>query len=57
MLSQSPVNFMAKGVCLQPVVFHLEVDTKIKSEKLGEFAIGKGASMRRPHEHARHARW
>lgn len=57
MLAQSPVNFMTKGVYLQPVVFHLVDDTKIKSEKLREFAIGKGASMRRPHGHAGHARW
>lgn len=52
MLSQSPVNLMAKGVYLQPAVFHLVDDTKIKSEKLEEFAIGKRASMRRPQEHA-----
>lgn len=57
MLAQSPVNFMAKGVYLQPVVFHLADAAKIKSEKLGEFAIGKGASVRRPREHAGHARW
>lgn len=57
MLAQSPVNFMTKGVYLQPVVFHLVDDTKIKSEKLREFAIGKGASMRRPHGHAGHTRW
>ena len=57
MLVQSPVNFMAKGVYLPPVVFHLVDATKINSEKLGEFAIGKGASMRRPREYAGHARW
>ena len=57
MLSQSPVNLMAKGVYLQPVVFHLVDDTQIKSEKLEEFAIGKGASVRRPREHAGYPRW